>query len=104
MEIIQLRSDLRRVHLHETNQMMLQLFGVATAAEVEAAPAQHDVAGNVVGMELQPLLKDVPGHRVVAILAQDLGIRRKDGPLGIIPPPALELLDFAVWWHPGVCP
>lgn len=37
VEIIQLRSDLRRVHLHETNQMMLQLFGVATAAEVEAA-------------------------------------------------------------------
>ncbi len=37
VEIIQLRSELRRVHLHETNSMMLQLFGVATADEVEAA-------------------------------------------------------------------
>ena len=37
VEIIQLRSDLRRVHLHETNQVMLNVFGVTTDAEVEAA-------------------------------------------------------------------
>lgn len=37
VEIIQLRSELRRVHLHETNEVMLQLFGVATADEVDAA-------------------------------------------------------------------
>ncbi|MCX6521388.1 MAG: GGDEF domain-containing protein [Actinobacteria bacterium] len=37
VEVIELRSELRRVHLHETNEVMLQAFGVATAEEVEAA-------------------------------------------------------------------
>ena len=37
VEIIDVRSELRRVHLRETNEVMLQLFGVTTADDVEAA-------------------------------------------------------------------
>lgn len=44
IEIIELRSQLRRVHLHEANVMMLQLFGAATAADLEAARDAREAA------------------------------------------------------------
>ena len=75
-------------------------LGRPVLAEVQAAAAEHDVARNVVGVEFQALAEDIPGFEVVAVLAENLRVGREDGPLGILLPTALELLDLAVWWHP----
>jgi hypothetical protein len=54
----------------------------------------------MIGVELESLTQCLDRQRNVAVLAKNLRIRGENRPFGILLPTALELLDFAVRWHP----
>jgi len=76
-------------------------FGLRVLLQIEAAAAQNDVAGDVIGVALQPDAEHLERPLVLAVLAVKLGQGSKRGPLGILLPAALELFDVPAVRHRG---
>ncbi len=76
-------------------------LGSAVIAHIEAATPKNDVSGNVIRIIYQALLEHLTGPLQLPVLAVDLRQRCESGPLWILLPTALELVDLAGVSHPG---